>query len=115
MDITDIDEVENIYLDARYPCTALLVKTRSFCRNAWLLDDALRELCNELRSILRRAGRDSVSRKFDPSLLEKSVEELLSTCKAAVAGLERLGSRVAPLLARALAAIEECVGARAPP
>ncbi len=77
--------LEDLFLDVRYYCMALRVKAKrsGLDRLAESLREGVDGLCIELRRLLAQEGRDVVSRKFDPSLLQLSLEELASRCRDA--------------------------------
>ncbi len=95
------EELEELYLDARYACTALQQRLRG--RPAYgRLGEALSALCGELRGLLRGSGRDRVTRPFPRELLEKPTGELLRLCRGAAEELAARGSRAARLILEAL-------------
>ena len=100
-----VEGLEELYLEARYACTALQQRLRG--RPAYdALGEALRILCGELRGLLQASGRDRVTRPFPRELLGKPTGELLSRCRGAAEELAARGSRAARLLLEALGAVE---------
>ncbi len=105
----ELERLERLYLDARYSCTALqAVEARRLGREKTRrLKEALDQLCLELRSILREAGRDRVSTVFPRELLAKPRGELHSLCRGSAEKLLReTGSKAAKMILEALRELE---------
>jgi len=92
--------LEDLYLRARYACTALQLRLGGHGG----LGEALRLLCGELRSLLAEKGYDRVPRTFPRELLGKPTAELLRECLSAAEELARRGSRAAGLILEAVEA-----------
>ncbi|NOZ88677.1 MAG: hypothetical protein GXO15_01985 [Crenarchaeota archaeon] len=92
-------EIEELYLEARFACTALWARLRARePGRAAALKRGLDALCGELRGLLEASGQDRVSRGFPRGLLEEPVGVLVERCRAAAGALRGKGSRAAALI-----------------
>ncbi|MEB3852184.1 MAG: hypothetical protein LRS49_06375 [Desulfurococcales archaeon] len=89
-----------VYLEARYKCTALAARARreGLTGLASRLKPALDTLCGEIRELLVSAGLDRAPARFDPALLGEPLESLERKCREAAVRAAASGSRAARLL-----------------
>lgn len=104
-------DLEPLYLEARYSCTALWARARSRCPGeAAALKEGLDALCGELRRLLRSKGSERVTSVFDKRLLEEPLDSLLASCRGAAERLREAGSAAASRILEALRTLEDCMG-----
>ncbi len=96
-------ELEDLYLEARFACTALWARLRvGEPGRAAALKRGLEALCGELRGLLEALGRGRVSEVFPRGLLGEPVGVLVERCVRAAEALRGKGSRAAVLILEAL-------------
>lgn len=104
-------DLEPLYLEARYSCTALWAKARSRCPGeAAAVKEGIDALCGELRRLLRSKGSERVAAAFDKRLLEEPLDSLLASCRGAAERLREAGSAAASRMLEALGRLEACLG-----